>query len=164
MIFNYFSDKCLQFITGKIKRIDGTGTCYLGFSTTVPKADGTNITEPNPNSFPSYERIQLNIYEAMTYTDKWDAVSSGKVTNKYEFTSREALEDDDGNGGTGWPEFVWFVIFDAKTEGNALVGDVLRDPDGTPDATTGLLPEKTLKVDQNKVAVFRADMLQLTLE
>lgn len=158
MIFNYLANKCLTLATAKADEITGTGKCYLGLSTTAPKADGTNITEPNPEQYPSYERIQMSIRTALAYTDKWGEINNGVVSNAQEFTSRECLE------AGGWPTFSHFIIYDSQTGGNALMGDVLRDPDGTPDETTGLYPEKTLTVAMGKVAVFRAGTLQLQLK
>ena len=166
MIHTAFANKCLQLAVAKVNKITGTGFCYLGLSATeadsegnrVINAAGSNFNEPDTNSYPSYERIQLSITEALEYTDKWGSVANGMVSNAEEFTSRECLEDG------GWPEFYHFGIFDNKTGGNPLVTGVLRDPDGTPDETTGLLPEKSLLVEKNKVAVFRAGMLQLTFE
>lgn len=158
MIFNYFANRCLNLATAKTDELTGTGKCYLALSTTAPNADGTNITEPDPEQYPSYERIQLSIKTALAYTDKWGSVENGTVSNAQEFTSRECLEEG------GWPVFSHFVIYDAKVSGNPLVGDVLRDPDGTPDETTGLYPEATLTVAQGKVAVFRAGTLQITMK
>lgn len=158
MIHTSFANKVLKFATGKVANLEGTGKCYLGLSTTAPNADGSNFTEPSPTSYPSYERIQLSISEALEYTDKWGEVANGVVANNEEFTSRECLE------AGGWPAFTHFGIFDCKTGGTPLASDKLRDPDGTPDTETGLYPEKTLVVGVNKVAVFRAGTLQLTLK
>ena len=161
MVFDNFANKCLSLIAAKSDSIIGTGKCYLGFSTTVPNSDGTNIAEPAQSDYPSYKRIKLNTSGSL---DKWGSVDNGIVSNMYELVSNEALEGEDGDENNGWPEFVWFVIFDDETEGNPLVGDVLRDPNGIVDDVTGLLPEQKLKVNKNRVAVFQANTLQLTLK
>lgn len=166
MIHTAFANKCLQLAAAKAKTISGTGFCYLGLSATeadsegnrVLNATGSNFNEPDPTSYPSYERIQLSVTEALSYTDLWGTVADGVVANAKEFTSRECLEEG------GWPEFYHFGIFDKKNGGEPLVSGVLRDPDGVADPETGLLPEKTLLVEKNKVAVFRAGMLQLTFK
>lgn len=145
-----------QLYTGKIKSISGTGKCYLGFSSTTPNDDGSNFTEPDSSTYPSYSRIQLNIYEAMTYTDKWGTVSNGAVSNAEEIVSSECQETD------GWPEFTHFGIFGAETGGTPLAFDLLTDPDGEADED-GKYPAKTLTVAQNNVAVFRIGALQLKL-
>lgn len=160
MIFDYFANKCLNLLTGKSNEIYGTGQCYLGFSTTVPNKDGTNINEPNSTLYPSYKRIRLSV-DGASLVSKFGPIANGSVSNNVEFTSAEALEGEDNDENNGWPEFVWFIIFDASIGGNALAGDVLRDPDGTPDAETGFLPEKPLKVRKNKVAVFKVGSLKL---
>ena len=158
MLHTSFANEILQFVTAKQKTLSGTGLCYLGFSTTVPTQNGSNFTEPDSTTYPSYERIQLSVSEALEYTDVWGSVANGVVSNVKEFTSRECLED------AGWPEFVCFGVFKTKTGGTPMVSDKLRDPDGTPDETTGLYPEKTLTVTKGKVAVFRAGTLQLSLK
>lgn len=174
MIHTAFANKCLQLATAKATFdesreqciITGTGFCYLGLSATeadsegnrVINADGSNFNEPDATTYPSYERIQMSVAEALEYTDVWGTVANGVVSNIKEFTSRECTED------SGWPEFYHFGIFEDKTGGYPLMSGVLRDPDGEADAETGLLPEKSLTVAKNRVAVFRAGMLQLTLK
>lgn len=158
MIHSDYANLFLKLITAKSSHLIGTGKCYLGLSTTAPNADGTNFTEPDASSYPSYERIQLAISEALEYTDKWGIISDGTVSNTEEFTSRECLEED------GWPECSYFGIFDCKTGGTPMVSGLLRDPNGELDEATGLYPEMPLKVAVNQVAVFRAGTLQLSLQ
>lgn len=158
MIHTTFANNILKLLTAKIAKLDSTGKCYLGFSTTDPQADGSNFTEPDSATYPSYARIQLSITEALEWTDKWGDTVNGMITNAKEFTSRECLEEG------GWPTFSHFGIFDRITGGTPLVSDLLRDPDGEKDSATGLYPPKTLTVDQNKVAVFRIGTLQLTIQ
>ena len=158
MIHTSLANKILEFVTGKTATMEGAGQCYLGFSTTAPEKSGSNFNEPDKDTYPSYERIQLCIAEAEEWTDKFSIIVNGFVTNEEEFTSRECLE------AGGWPELHYFGIFDCKTGGKPILSDLLRDPDGTPDAETGLYPVKPLKVEQNKVAVFREGTLQLKLD
>lgn len=160
MIHTGFANEILKLATGKVDVLESSGLCYLGFSSTKPNKDGTNFSEPDPTLYPSYERIQVAVAEALQYTDKWGAVADGQVANMYEFTSRECLEGDEE---TGWPTFYYFGIFKNKSGGVPLISDLLRDPDGVPDPETGLYPEKPLSVTKGKVAVFRAGALQLTL-
>lgn len=157
MIHTPTANKILNFLAGKVSTLSGTGKCYIGFSSTVPNADGSNFTEPDPTTYPSYKRIQICISEAAAYTDKWGAAADGMITNEEEFSSAECLE------AGGWPEWTHFGIFGSSSGGVPLASDLLRDPDGTPDAATGLKPAKTLTVECNKVAVFRIGTLTLSL-
>lgn len=157
MIFTSFANDVLSFVTGKTSRLSSSGHCYLGFSSTVPNADGSNFTEPSPAAYPSYKRIQLNINEATQWTDRWGTISGGKVSNAEEITSAECLETD------GWPELVYFGIFTTESGGTPIMGDYLTDPDGEPDED-GKYPAKPLDVAYNHVAVFRIGTLQLSLK
>lgn len=157
MIFNYLANNVLKLVTAKEKTISGSGKCYLALATDAPTADGVTLNEIPTASYPSYERIQISINAALEYTDKWGTVEKGVVTNSEEFTSRECTEEG------GWPEASHFILFDAKTGGNPLAADLLRDPNGDIDETTGLRPAKKLTVEYGKVAVFKAGTLQLTL-
>ena len=150
------ANKIWELYTGKSTQITGTGKCYLGFSSTKPNADGSNFTEPDPAIYPSYARIQMNINEAMEWTDIWGAVAEGKVANAKEFTSTECKEED------GWPTFTHFGIFGQEEGGVPLATDFLTDPDGEPDEN-GIYPAKSLTVAKNHVAVFRVGTLQLKL-
>lgn len=155
MLHTTYANKFLQLATAKVKTLTFTGKCYLGLSSTAPNQDGSNFTEPTDSC---YERIQLSITEALNYTDVFGTVANGIVQNTKEFTSREWTVE----GGS--PTFSHFGIFDAPTGGTPIFSDPMRDPDGTPDETTGLYPETTMTIDYGKCAVFRAGMLQLTLK
>lgn len=158
MIHTTFANKCLQLAIAKTNSIDGNGACYLGFSSTEPIKSGSNFTEPLKTTYPSYARIQLAITNALDYTDMWGTAANGSVANAKEFVSKECAEEG------GWPEFSHFGIFDCKEGGTPIISGVLRDPDGTPDEVTGLLPAKTMTVGKGEVAVFRVGTLQLTFE
>lgn len=157
MITTPNANKIWQLYTGKIKSIVGTGECFLGFSHTKPNADGSNFSEPDPSLYPSYERIQLNINQAMAWTDKFGDVANGSVSNKYEICTRQCKESG------GWPQFTHFGIFDAAKDGNLLAFDLLTDPDAEPDEVTGKRPAKPLTVSYEHVAVFNAGTLSLNL-
>ncbi len=147
-------NKLLQLYTGKIKSITGTGKCYLGFSSTTPNADGSNFTEPTSSD---YERIQMNINEAMTWTDKFGTVANGMVSNSTEVCTTQCQTVG------GWDEWTHFAIFDVIEGGTPLAFDLMTDPDGEPDEN-GRYPAKPLKIEQNNVAVFSAGTLKLRLK
>lgn len=153
MIFTPCANEILKLYTAKINEINFGGKCYLGFSTTVPNADGSNFKEPTNAS---YARIQLNINEATEWTDRWGEVSGGVVTNAHEVTSPECKEEG------GWPSLVFFGIFSEKEGGTPSMGDYLTDPDGEPDED-GNYPHKPLDVAVNHVAVFRKGTLRLKI-
>lgn len=154
MFYTALRNKFLEYLTAKTKTITGSGYCYLGFSSTTPNADGTNITEPSSSEYPSYKRIRLNVNSAMPYTDVFTTVSNGQVTNKVELTTPECKEEG------GWPTFTHFVIFDQETGGNALAGDSIVNPDGDIDSN-GSYPATTLTVPKNHVAVIRIGAINL---
>ncbi len=156
MITTANRNKIWQLYTGKIKNIAGTGKCYLGFSTTTPTASGSNFSEPSKATNPSYARVQLNINDAMEYTDKFGTVSEGAVSNSKEITTPECKEE------AGWGTFTHFGIFDVETGGTPLAFDLLTDPDGEPDED-GRYPAKPLTIEVNHVGVFRIGTLQLKL-
>lgn len=158
MINTSMADKILAHVIADSTStsLNGTGKCYLGFSTTTPNADGTNFNEPNATLYPSYRRIQLNIKSASEYTNLWGTIADGTVTNAREVTSSECLEEG------GWPTFTHFGIFDCETGGEFLMADELTDPDGEPDED-GKYPAKTLTVEQNHVAILSIGKLQLRL-
>lgn len=160
MISVSLANTLLNFIIGfKSSLGTGTGQCFLGFSTQDPGSDGSAFSEPDPDTYPSYARIQLNIESASQYTNKWGTVENKQVSLLEEIVSSECLEDG------GWPTFTHFGIFNTKTVGSSnasslLAWDLLTDPDGEPDED-GQYPAKTLTVGKNEVAVFRTDSLKL---
>lgn len=156
MIHTATANSFLNYLAGKRTALNGTGKCYIGFSSTAPNADGTNFTEPDAATYPSYKRIQVCIAEASAYTDKWGNAANGAITNDDEFVSAECLE------AGGWPEWTHFGIFGSETGGVPMASDLLRDPNGAVGAD-GLKPAKTLKVEFNKVAVFRIGTLTMKL-
>ena len=158
MIFTQCANEILKLYTAKIPELNVSGKCYIGFSTTVPNADGSNFHEPDPVTYPSYERVLMNVNEASQWTDKWGNTANGIVTNKDEIVTNECLEKD------GWPELVFFGIFTEKSGGVPKMGDYLTDPEGEPDPETGKYPTKSLNVEYNHVAVFRANTIKLHIK
>lgn len=154
MLHTTYANKFLELAAGKTKTISLSGTCYLGFTVNTPNAAGSNFSEPTASC---YERVQLCVASALTYTDLWGSVANGVVENLKEITTREWTAD----GGS--PEFTHFGIFEQKSGGTPIFSAPFRDPDGAVDPETGLRPTTTLKIEKGDVAVIRAGMLQLTL-
>lgn len=159
MISVELANDILSLITAKSTKLatTSTGQCWLGFSAGDPGANGASFNEPNPSTYPSYARIQLNINDAQQWTDKWGSVANKSVSLLEEITTSECLEE------SGWPTFTHFGIFSNKTGGKPLAWDLLTDPDGEPDED-GQYPAKTLTVRKGEVAVFRTDSLKLTFK
>ena len=161
MISVALANDILKLITAKSKNLTTTssGLCFLGFSAGDPGETGANFAEPNPSTYPSYARIQLNVNTAQEWTDKWGEVENKSVALLEEITSSECLEE------SGWPTFTHFGIFNAKEpkSGTLLAWDLLTDPDGEPDED-GQYPAKTLTIRKGEVAVFRTDSLKLTFK
>ncbi|GHV39049.1 hypothetical protein FACS189490_02000 [Clostridia bacterium] len=83
---------------------------YLGFSTTVPNADGTGVNEPTEGS---YTRVDVGDWEA-------DAQTAGKASNENEILFPETTGS--------WGTLTNYVIFDALTGGNLLMANTLTVP------------------------------------
>lgn len=165
MITTYLADQILELIIankGSIEIADEKTSmeCWLGFSTTTPNIDGTNFTEPNSTTHPSYGRVRLHVNaymsDASRWTNKWGTVANATVENIDEVVTNECLEDD------GWGAFTHFGIFTKETDGTLLAYDLLTDPDGVPDEN-GRYPAKVLSIAKNNVAVFRVGTLKLSL-
>ena len=154
MLHTTYANKFLELVAAKTASIGLSGTCYLGFSSTTPNANGSNFSEPTASC---YERIQLCVASAIDYTDLWGEVANGALQNAKELTSREWTAE----GGS--PTFTHFGIFENKTGGTPIFSDPFRNPNGEIDPETGLYPETTLTIPEGDVAVIRAGMLQLTL-
>ena len=162
MITTSFRNKILRLMTAQEKKIETSGKCYLGFSTTTPNEAGGNFTEPSAAANPSYKRVQLNINvdssgTVMTYTNLWGEVSDGAVSNAKEISTPECREAD------GWGTFTHFGIFETETGGTPILFDLLTDPDGSPDED-GIYPAKPLTVTEGHVATFAIGSLRLMLK
>ena len=161
MIATSFRNKILRLITAQDKKIETTGKCYLGFSTTTPNAAGGNFTEPTSAAHPSYKRVQLNINvdsngTVMTYTNLWGTVADGSVSNAKEISTPQCREAD------GWGTFTHFGIFETETGGTPILFDLLTDPDGEADEN-GIYPAKTLTVTEGHCSTFAIGTLRLQL-
>ena len=85
---------------------------YLGFSTTSPNEDGTNVTEPSTSD---YERIRLSRAE-----DVFAESEDGVVRNETALYSV--------NTTNSWGELTHYCVFDAQYEGNLLFYGELSRP------------------------------------
>lgn len=75
---------------------------YLGFSASIPNADGTGVSEPSDTDS-GYARIALT---SMTVPE------NGVVENSNSITFREST--------LPWGEMIAYVVYDASTGGNLL--------------------------------------------
>lgn len=75
---------------------------YLGFSASIPNADGTGVSEPS-DADSGYARIALT---SMTVPE------NGVVENSNSITFREST--------LPWGEMIAYVVYDASTGGNLL--------------------------------------------
>ncbi len=77
---------------------------YVGFSTTAPNADGTNVTEPVGGA---YGRETV-----LSSTSQWDVAALGSTGNTNVITFTEATGS--------WGTLTHWVIYDQSTGGNLL--------------------------------------------
>lgn len=159
MFFYDYAHLVLNLISARAKSISGSGLCYLALCTAEPNPDGSSLNEISTIDYPSYERILLSANDSLDLNNIWGSPAKGVLTSTKPFSGDSQCEE-----AGGWPEATHWVLFNAKTGGNPMVGDVFRDPDGEPDTTTGLYPQTTLKVGHKQVPVFRKGALQLTLK
>ena len=75
---------------------------YLGFSSSLPNADGTGASEPSGTSS-GYARVNL---ENMTSPE------NGVIRNSNPISFQESAD--------AWGELVAYVVYDASTDGNLL--------------------------------------------
>lgn len=85
---------------------------YLGFSTSSPNADGTNVIEP---STPDYERIRLRRADEVFAQSE-----NGVVRNETALYSV--------NTTSSWGELTHYCVFDAQYNGNLLFYGELSRP------------------------------------
>ena len=170
MIHTSVSHEILKYLTGKVEKVSltnaGTG-CWIGFSTDAPTITGEGFNEPDPEQYPSYARVRLNLWDpkVTSVVDLWGTVGQdvdgnskpGCVTNVVEFTTPECKEEG------GWPILKYFGLFTSADVGTGkpLASDRLTDPDGEYNEETQSYPEKDLKVEKGHVAVFRKGSLEL---
>lgn len=85
-------------------------TYYLGFSSTEPSVDGSNVTEPT--SANGYAREAIPSFKMST--------TAGWVENAEAFSTNEATSD--------WGLLEYYCIFDAATDGNLLAFNTYSNP------------------------------------
>lgn len=103
-------------------------TYYLGYSTTPPKVDGSNVNEPVGST--GYSRVPL--------TDLLSPAVDGVVQNKSQINMPEAVL----NQGT----ITNFVLYDAKAGGNLLCGDILEKSRVMEAETTLIFKVSAIKI------------------
>ena len=111
MITTNLANALLKYLFGQTKTVDYTSNtdyakCYIGLSTTTPKEDGSNFTEPDPDST-GYSRQQICIGKSVD-TIEWTNfmtipgvtkdnegnVINGIISNKKEIAFNESKSED----------------------------------------------------------------------
>lgn len=149
MIYTPYVNQIINLIAAKTKTMTGSGFCYLGFSSTTPNDDGSNFTEPDATTYPSYARIQLNVYSAMPYADVFGTAADGRISNIKELVTTQCKEE------SGWPDLTHWGIFTTETASTPILGDWICDPEGEVD-DEGNYPHKTLTVPYKEVGIIGA--------
>ena len=128
----YLANKVLDHLMGRATSVSLGGDAWVGLSTTLPVADGTNVTEPTGNG---YARVLLGIYgESSSY--KMAAAADGESDNDDVIFFPETTNEDNENG---WGECTHFVIYDASTNGNLLAFGALTVPITPTDGEVALI-------------------------
>ena len=97
-------------------------TYYLGLSSTAPAVDGSGVSEPLASS--GYQRVELtNLGEPV----------NGVISNESEISFPES--------SASWGTVTHFVLYDAPTNGNLLMFNVLSQSRSVETAT--IVMEKT---------------------
>lgn len=112
MLTNYF----LKVLVGNAYKAEGVEAglpekFYLGFSSTAPSADGSNVTEPSSTN--NYARELIPGFK-MSDTTGW-------VENTEAFSTNEATN-------SGWGMLTYYCIFDAEKDGNLLAYNTYANP------------------------------------
>lgn len=148
MITTNNANNILKLYFGQIKTITCSGKCYLGLSTTSPKADGSNFTEPSEDT--GYERVQINIGEAQQYTNKMTVPANGSIENNAEINFPEALAP--------YGTVTHYGVFDTKTGSTPLYTHALTAATPNDD---GIYPAQPVEVETGEVLLFRQGALSL---
>lgn len=106
MVFNTFKDSLAKYVFLKQTGTVMPASYYLGFSTTTPAEDASNITEPSSSS--GYKKVALSL----------SSPTKGVVTNTNPIEYGEALSN--------WGTITYTVIFDEN--GVPLFCDPLKQP------------------------------------
>lgn len=100
---------------------------YLGLSSTAPAADGSGASEPLASA--GYERVELtNLSEP----------SNGVISNDSEISFPES--------SASWGTVTHFVLYDAPTNGNLLMFNVLSQSRSVETATIVMVKTGSLKL------------------
>lgn len=100
---------------------------YLGLSSTAPAVDGSGVSEPLASA--GYERVELtNLGEP----------SNGMISNDSEISFPES--------SASWGTVTHFVLYDAPTNGNLLMFNVLSQSRSVETATIVMVKTGSLKL------------------
>lgn len=100
---------------------------YLGLSSTAPAVDGSGVSEPLASA--GYERVELtNLCEP----------SNGVISNDSEISFPES--------SASWGTVTHFVLYDAPTNGNLLMFNVLSQSRSVETATIVMVKTGSLKL------------------
>lgn len=100
---------------------------YLGLSSTAPAVDGSGVSEPLASA--GYERVELtNLGEP----------SNGVISNDSEISFPES--------SASWGTVTYFVLYDAPTNGNLLMFNVLSQSRSVETATIVMVKTGSLKL------------------
>lgn len=170
MITTNLANALLKYLFGQTKAIDYTSNteyaqCYLGLSTTEPKPDGSEFTEPDPDST-GYSRQQICIgksADTITWTnfmtvpgvtkDNEDKVINGIISNAKEITFNESKSES--------PYTVThFGIFHTK-DMNSDAPPLYFHPLTKENETTHVHEPHSVTVDPGDVLLFKVNALSL---
>lgn len=121
-----------------------TDTCYIGLSTTTPKEDGSNFTEPSiPDGAVDDDgnNITTNEYQRVSLADVMGDASNAIIKNTKIIFFNEAEH-------YGWGTITHFGIFTSKTGGVPIF--------------YGEVPATS--IPKNYIPIFRAGKLQIGLD
>jgi len=100
---------------------------YLGLSSSAPDVDGSGATEPLASA--GYARVELT---------SLDVPANGVITNKNEISFPES--------SASWGTVTHFVLYDAPTNGNLLMFNVLSQARIVETATIVMVKTGSLKL------------------
>ncbi len=135
----YLANKVLDHLSGRTSSVNLGGDAWVGLSTTLPAADGTNVTEPTVNG---YARVLLGLYGESS-SHKMAAAADGESDNDDVIYFPETTNDDNENG---WGTCTHFVIYDASTSGNLLAFGALTSSITPADGEVALVRVGDLKI------------------
>lgn len=108
-------------------------TIYLALSTTAPSVDGSGVTEPPASA--NYARVELN---------SLGEPSNGLIQNTSDISFNES--------SASWGTVTHFAIYDAPTNGNLLMYNVLSQSRSVETATIVMVKAGSLKFNLSNPA------------